>query len=107
MARLLKRENLGDAERLCLSRVRAIITYGANRHNQVGKQLLEESLKACLRLKDQHLLAVRALRGSKMPAATTDPREAFKGILRDYPNMQKGRLQEVQLLVQDGEWLCT
>ena len=92
-ARRLKRGDLSDAERLCLSRVRAIITYGANRHNQAGKQLVEESLLRCLRLQDQHREAVRSantLRRSKLPRANADPREAFKDLLRDYPNMRKG-----------------
>ena len=36
-------------ERLCLERVRAIITYGANRHYQAGERKVEQSLQSLLR----------------------------------------------------------
>ena len=91
-ARRLEREDLSDAERLCLSRVSAIITYGVNRHNKQEVQLVEQSLKYCLRLEKQHHEAVRsanALPGPNLPRTTTDPRQMFKDILRDYPDMRK------------------
>ena len=91
-ARRLERKDLSDAERLCLSRVRAIITYGANRHNKPEEQLVKRSLEYCLRLQKQHHEAVRsanALPGPKLPPAAKDPRRAFKDILDGYPNMRK------------------
>ena len=91
-ARRLKRKDLSDAERLCLSRVRAIITYGANRHNKQEEQLVKRSLEYCLRLQKQHHEAVRsanALPGPKLPPAAKDPRRAFKDILDGYPNIRK------------------
>ena len=91
-ARRLEREDLSDAERLCLSRVSAIITYGVKRHNKAEEQLVEQSLKYCLRLQKQHREAVRsanALPGPKLPPSATDPRRAFKDIWDGYPNMRK------------------
>ena len=91
-ARRLEREDLSDAERLCLRRVSAIITYGVNRHNKAEEQLVEQSLKYCLRLQKQHREAVRsanALPGPKLPPSATDPRRAFKDIWDGYPNMRK------------------
>ena len=91
-ARRLERGDLSDAERLCLSRVSAIITYGVKRHNKAEEQLVEQSLKYCLMLENQHRQAVRsanALPGPNLPRTTTDPRQMFKDILRDYPNMRK------------------
>ena len=91
-ARRLKRKDLSDAERLCLRRVRAIITYGANRHNKQEEQLVKRSLEYCLRLQKQHHEAVRsanALPGPKLPPAAKDPRRAFKDILDGYPNIRK------------------
>ena len=91
-ARRLKRKDLSDAERLCLSRVRAIITYGANRHNKQEEQHVKRSLEYCLRLQKQHHEAVRSangLPGPKLPPAAKDPRRAFKDILDGYPNIRK------------------
>ena len=87
-ARRLELGDLSDAERLCLSRVSAIITYGINRHTKAEEQLV----KHCLRLQKQHLEAVRsanALPGPNLPRTTTDPRQMFKDILDGYPNMRK------------------
>ena len=91
-ARRLELGDLSDAERLCLSRVSAIITYGVNRHNKAEEQLVEQSLVYCLRLENQHNEAVRSgnpLWWATMAATKTDPRRAFKDILDDYPNMRK------------------
>ena len=90
--RRLELGDLSDAERLCLSRVSAIITYGINRHTKAEEQLVKQSLKYCLRLQKQHLEAVRsanALPGPNLPRTTTDPRQMFKDILDGYPNMRK------------------
>ena len=89
VARLLKRGDLSDANRLCLSRVRAIITYGAHWHYKAEEQLLEQSLLRCLMLTDQHLHAVRALRRSKVDPTKTDPPEAFRAILNDDSDTRK------------------
>ena len=58
----LKQGKLTEEERLCLHRVRAIITYGANRHFQAEDILVEKWLQICLRLKDMHLRAIRSSR---------------------------------------------
>ena len=88
-ARRLELGDLSDAERLCLSRVSAIITYGVNRHNKAEEQLVEQSLKACLMLQDQHLHEVRSgnpLWWATMTATKTDPRATFRAMLNDHPN---------------------
>ena len=82
----LKSGDLSDAERLCLRRVRAIITYGANRHNEVEEKLAEPSLQRCLMLEDKHRHAVRS-RGPLwiiMSETETNPRQAFRNLLRHY-----------------------
>ena len=71
----LKQSGLTDEERLCLRRLRAIITYGANRHYQAEEQIVEQSLQHCLMLEDQHLQA--AMTASRSSA--TDTRPAMDG----------------------------
>ena len=91
-ARRVKETDLTDAERLCLQRVRAIITYGANRHNQAEEPRVEQSLQRCLMLEDQHHHAVRsgnALWWLTMSPTKTDPRQAFKDILKEHPNTRQ------------------
>ena len=88
----LKRRDLSDVERLCLLRVRAIITYGATLHYQAEERLMEQSLQCCLMLKDKHRHAVRSgnpLWWSTVSPTKTDPRHAFRTILKDYPNARQ------------------
>ena len=92
VASLLKHGGLSDAERLCLSRVSAIITYGVNRDKQAGERLVEKSLRYCLMLEKQHRQAVRSgnpLWWVTMAETQTNPRQMFKEILRDHPNGRK------------------
>ena len=88
-ARSLTCEGLSDAERLCLKRVRAIITYGANRHYEAEDRLVEESLNLCLMLREQHLHAVRSgnpLWRLTMSETKLDPRRAFRDLLKYCPS---------------------
>ena len=82
----LKRGTHGDLEGLCLERVRAIITYGANRHYQAGERKVEQSLQRCFALEDKYLHAIRSenlLSLLTVPQTKKDPRSAFKDILKD------------------------
>ena len=91
-ARRVKETDLTDAERLCLQRVRAIITYGANRHNQAEEPRVEQSLQRCLMLEDQHLQAIRSrnfLWWLAVSRTKTDPRIAFRDLLKEYPNIRR------------------
>ena len=92
----LEQDDLTAEESLCLQRVRAIITYGANRHYQAEEPRVEQSLQHCLMLKDQHVQAVRSrnflwcLVWCLVVSRTkTDPRQAFRSLLKDYPNMRQ------------------
>ena len=90
--RRLGKTDLTDAERLCLQRVRAIITYGANRHNQAEEPRVEQALQHCLKLEDQHLQAIRSsnfLWWLAVSRTKTDPRIAFKDILKEHPNTRQ------------------
>ena len=88
----LKQDDLTAEERLCLQRVRAVITYGARRDYQAEAPWVEQSLQHCLMLKNQHLQAMRARNPLWWLTASrtkTDPRQAFRNILKDYPNTRK------------------
>ena len=81
----LKHDDLTEEERICLRRVRAIITYGANRHFQAEERLVEQSLQSCLTLEDDHLRAIRSrniLWGLTVSRTKTDPRVAFEQLLK-------------------------
>ena len=85
----LKHDDLTEEERICLRRVRAIITYGANRDCGAGERLVEQSLRHCLRMEDEHLRAIRSrnlLWALTVSRTRTNPRKAFRDILKDYPN---------------------
>ena len=72
--------------------VRAIITYGANRHNQAEEPRVEQSLQRCLMLEDQHLQAIRSrnfLWWLAVSRTKTDPRIAFRDLLKEYPNIRR------------------
>ena len=100
-ARRVKETDLTDAERLCLQRVRAIITYGANRHNQAEEPRVEQSLQRCLMLEDQHLQAIRSrnfLWWLAVSRTKTDPRQAFKDILKEHPNTRQDACKKF------GQW---
>ena len=91
-ARRVKETALTDAERLCLQRVRAIITYGANRHYQAEEPRVEQSLQRCLMLEDRHKHEIRsgnALRRLTMSRTKTDPRQAFRSLLKDYRHIRR------------------
>ena len=92
----LKQSGLTDEERLCLQRVRVIITYGANRHYQAKEQMVEQSLQRCLKLRNEHLRAIRSrnwlwglLWALTVSRTRTDPRRAFRDILKDSPNIRQ------------------
>ena len=85
----LQQDDLTEEERICLRRVRAIITYGANRDCGAGERLVEQSLRHCLRMEDEHMRAIRSrniLWALTVSRTRTNPREAFRDILKDYPN---------------------
>ena len=90
--RRLGKTDLTDAERLCLQRVRAIITYGAAKQLAVAEHVVEKMGQDCLKLKDQHHHAVRSgnpLWSLTMSPTKTDPRQAFKDILKEHPNTRQ------------------
>ena len=88
----LQRKDLSEAERLCLWRVRAIITYGAYRHCQTAEPLVKEALSFCLSFEDAHHRVVRSknpLWWLTVSQTKSDPRWAFKHILKDYRKTNK------------------
>ena len=88
----LKRTGLTYAERLCLYRVRAIIGYGAARQHGVAAGPLEKMAQHCLWLEDQYQNEVRPgnlLRWLTTSQTKTDPRQAFRDILKEYPNIRQ------------------
>ena len=83
---------LSDAERLCLLRMRTIITYGINRHYRATKERMEDTLQRCITMEDKHLQAVRSrkfLRQLTLAQAQTDPRRAFRNLLKDSSKKSK------------------
>ena len=99
--RRLGKTDLTDAERLCLQRVRAIITYGAAEQLAVAEHVVEKMGQDCLKLKDQHHHAVRsgnALWSLTMSPTKTDPRQAFKDILKEHPNTRQDACKKF------GQW---
>ena len=89
----LRAGNLSEAERLCLRRVRAIINYGAYRHNQANRHNQEEErdverlLQRCIMLDEEHRLAVRSghrLWWLTMSENQTNPRQMFRSLLKHY-----------------------
>ena len=88
----LKQDDLNAAERLCLQRVRAIITYGAAQHHQVGERRVENIVHRCLMLEDQHLQEVRSgnvLWWLTVAQTQTDPGKAFANLLGDFPGVRQ------------------
>ena len=99
--RHLGKTDLTDAERLCLQRVRAIITYAAAEQLAVAEHVVEKMGQDCLKLKDQHHHAVRsrnALWSLTMSPTKTDPRQAFKDILKEHPNTRQDACKKF------GQW---
>ena len=92
----LLREDLSDEERLCLQRVRAIITHGANRHLEVPEEMVEQSLQRCLMLEDEHRSAIRSRNMAwafTVSRTQTDPRRMFRDLLKDYPSVKEATLK--------------
>ena len=88
----LERTDLTDAERLCLARVRAIITYGEAQHRGVDKHVLDKIVQGCLELEDQHKQEVRSgkpLWWLTTSDTKTNPRGGFKDVLREYRNIRQ------------------
>ena len=89
----LERKDLSDAVRLCLQRVRAIITDGAYRvRYQLDERQKKLLLDNCLALEDKHLPVVRSGNPLWLITASqtkTDPRWAFKDLLKDCPKNRK------------------
>ena len=85
----LERSDLSSEERPCLQLVRSIITYGFNRNHQAEGQLVEQSLQACITLKDEHIRAISSrniLWALTVSRTKTDPRQEFRDLLKDYPD---------------------
>ena len=86
-----RRLNLGglsDADRLCLMRIKAIISYGSYRHNLGDGQIADHLLQVCLELQDEHHRAVRSgkpLWWLTESSSKSDPSQAFREILRKHP----------------------
>ena len=81
-----------SAENWCLLRVRAIITYGAAQHLGDGKDPVEAIVEACLWLEETHrreLWSRNPLWWLTIPQKKTDPRAAFRDLLKEYPNIRK------------------
>ena len=90
----LESGDLSVPERLCLRRVRSVISYGALRHYQAEERLVEQSLKRCIDLREEHLRILRILRilraGNRLWMGTTseteiNPPEAFRFLLKEHP----------------------
>ena len=87
----LESGDLSDVEGLCLLRMRTIITYGVNRYYR-KTELLGENLQRCIALEEKHLQAFRSgkiLRQLTGPKAETDPRSAFRNLLKDSSKNRK------------------
>ena len=85
-------EDISEAERLCLARVRAIISYGFYRHSLGEGGVAGQLLQRCLGLEDDHRLVVRSrnpLRRFMTPPSEMDPYAAFENMLREYPTDSK------------------
>ena len=84
----LDKANITPVERLCLKRVRAIIDYGAAQQRRLDESVVEMLGQRCLRLEDQHKREVRSnvLRWMTMSRAKTEPTQAFRDLLWEYPN---------------------
>ena len=89
----LERRDLSDAERLCLQRVRAIITHGAIRARyRLNERKMKQWLDNCIALEDKHLHVVRSgklLWPITASQTKTDPRWAFKDLLKGCPKNRK------------------
>ena len=89
----LKETDLTAAERLCLQRVRAIITYGAAQQYTVDESVVERMVQQCLQLEDQRQHERRSgnaiLRWLATPSTQTDPRRAFMDLLKEFPNIRQ------------------
>ena len=91
--------DLREVESLCLERVRAIITYGANMHYQAEKRQMEQSLRLCIRLRTEHLSTLRS--GNRFwwlteSETTQDPRQAYRDLLKHFGDVRhdkKGALK--------------
>ena len=82
---------LSEAERLCLRRVQAIITYGNFRHRFGAEGIAEQLRQICLELREEHKQALRS-RGFwwwLSSATTMEPRAAFEHILEKHRKHRK------------------
>ena len=83
---------LSDAEHLCLWRMRTMITYGINQHYRATKQEMEDTLQRCITMEEKHLQALRSgklLKRLTLPQVQTDPRRAFRNLLKDSSKKSK------------------
>ena len=83
----LKLGGVSDTERLCLMRVRDIISYGLLRHSLGELEKGKELAKQYLILRDEHRQAIRSekfLRQLTISPTKTNPREAFKDTLKEH-----------------------
>ena len=91
-AERLERTDVTDAERLCLRRVRAIISYGAAQHHKVDERMVERMVQSCLKLEEHHKREVRSgnlLWWLTMSQTKTDPKHMVRDILKEYSNDRK------------------
>ena len=82
----LSRTDLNDSERLCLQRVKAIITYGAAQHDGFDERRLGRIAQKCLELEDRHKRAVRSKNVLSLlmtPSAQASPKAAFRKLLTE------------------------
>ena len=82
--------DLTPEERLCLRRVRAIITYG-RRRSDADERLVEQALRSCLELSGEHRRAMRSRNPLWLIAASrrkTSPPQAFRDLLKDHSHIR-------------------
>ena len=92
-ARKLRTEVLSDVERLCVIRVRTIIRYGASLHNRDEDGHVEELLKRCIIVREDHLGVMKSrglLWRFTVPEHEVHPGEQFKHLLGFY-NRRHGK----------------
>ena len=89
----LRTEGLSDVERLCVIRVRTIIRYGASLHNRDEDGHMEELLKRCITVREDHLGVMKSrglLWRFTVPEHEVHPGEQFKHLLGFY-NRRHGK----------------
>ena len=83
----LRLGDVSDADRLCLRRVEAVITYGNFLHHIGDGEIAEKLRQRCLELRDEHIHTVRSGKPFWWLSSPTktDPSAAFKDTLEKRP----------------------